>query len=92
MVRGHWSLEGTVDDAQELTDASPAKTTYNGPSLNGKVKDGQIRVVNVGDVVIIPPDVPHGWLEVPDHIEYLTVRPDPERFLPAGYVNPHIKK
>ncbi len=85
---------GTVYDGVELTNDSAAKTTYNGPSLNGRVKagDGSIREVKPGDVVIIPPDVPHGWLEVPEHIEYMTVRPDPERFLPAGYVNPHIKK
>jgi len=45
-----------------------------------------------GDIVIIPATVPHGWTEITDHVDYLSVRPDPDRVLPAGYVNPIIKK
>jgi len=29
---------------------------------------------------------------IPDHVDYLSVRPDPDRVLPAGYVNPAIRK
>jgi hypothetical protein len=29
---------------------------------------------------------------VPDHIEYVLIRPDVEKVLPAGYVNPAVKK
>jgi len=47
---------------------------------------------NVGDVVIIPQGVPHGWSEITDHVDYLSVRPDPERVLAKDYVNPHISK
>ena len=83
---------GTLYDVKEVAKDSIVYTTFNGPSFNAKVKDGDRRVVNVGDIVIIPPDICHGWAEVPDHVIYLTARPDPERSLPAGYVNPNIKK
>jgi len=36
--------------------------------------------------------VPHGWTNITDHVDYLSVRPDPDRVLPAGYMNPAIKK
>ena len=29
---------------------------------------------------------------IADHVDYLSVRPDPDRVLAAGYVNPLIKK
>tara|TARA_B100000470_G_C19750222_1_gene373416 strand:- start:997 stop:1215 length:219 start_codon:yes stop_codon:yes gene_type:complete len=66
-------------------------TTLNGPSCSGAiVGDVQIRDVVVGDIVIIPAGVPHGWLSVPRHVDYLSVRPDPDRVLPSDYVNPAI--
>jgi quercetin dioxygenase-like cupin family protein len=34
------------------------------------------RVINVGDVIVIPEGVPHGFSAIPDHINYLSVRPD----------------
>ena len=64
----------------------------NGPSATGTVKDAYSRVVKPGDIIIIPPDVFHGWTKITDHVDYLSVRPDPDRVLPAGYVNPAIKK
>jgi quercetin dioxygenase-like cupin family protein len=60
--------------------------------VNGTVKDGYSSVVGPGDIIIIPPDVFHGWIKVTDHVDYLSVRPDPDRALPAGYVNPALKK
>ena len=29
--------------------------------------------------VIIPATVPHGWTDITDHVDYLSVRPDPDR-------------
>ena len=49
------------------------------------------RVVNVGDIIIIPAGVPHGWSDIPDHVDYLTVRPDPDRVL-KPYVHPVLQK
>jgi hypothetical protein len=36
--------------------------------------------------------VAHGWSQVTDHVDYLSVRPDPDRVLPAGWVYPLLLK
>jgi hypothetical protein len=36
--------------------------------------------------------VAHGWSQITDHVTYLSVRPDPDRVLPAGYVYPLLLK
>jgi hypothetical protein len=36
--------------------------------------------------------VPHGFTEITDHIDYLSIRPDPNKVLEHGYVNPHLPK
>lgn len=83
---------GTMIDPKPIPKDSEPYTTLNGPSETGTVKDAVSRVVSTGDVIIIPPNVFHGWTDVADHVDYLSVRPDPDRVLPAGYVNPAIKK
>jgi mannose-6-phosphate isomerase-like protein (cupin superfamily) len=85
---------GTIAGAREVSKDSEVYKTLNGPSANGttKLAEAQVRKVKPGDIVIIPPDVCHGWREVTDHVDYLSVRPDPDRVLPAGYVNPALKK
>lgn len=52
----------------------------------------QRRTVSTGDVVVIPAGVLHGWVEIPEQVRYLSIRPDPDRVLPAGYVNPAITR
>ena len=64
-----------------------------GPGNNATFKKPAMeRKIGVGDVVVIPAGVYHGFSEVPDHIEYVSIRPDVEKVLPAGYVHPSIKK
>jgi mannose-6-phosphate isomerase-like protein (cupin superfamily) len=63
-----------------------------GPSHRATFMGGVRRTVSAGDVVVIPAGVLHGWVEIPDHVKYLSVRPDPDRVLPAGYVNPTIAR
>jgi hypothetical protein len=63
-----------------------------GPSLRATFMGGQRRTVAAGDVVVIPAGVLHGWVEIADHVKYLSIRPDPDRVLPAGYVNPAIRE
>jgi hypothetical protein len=48
--------------------------------------------VREGDIIIIPNKVAHGWSQITDHVTYLSVRPDPDRVLPAGYVYPLLLK
>lgn len=85
---------GTIMNPREIPKNSEAYMTLNGPSANGSVRttEAQVRTVKPGDIVIIPPDVCHGWIGITDHVNYLSVRPDPDRVLPAGYVNPAIMK
>jgi mannose-6-phosphate isomerase-like protein (cupin superfamily) len=65
----------------------------NGPSCSGFIMgaDVVLRPVKVGDIIIIPAGVPHGWTNIPDHVDYLSFRPS-QRTLTAGYVHPSIKK
>lgn len=84
---------GEVRDVKPLPPDNVLVTTVVGPTnLAVFSKPAQTRRVKQGDVVVIPAGVYHGWAEVPDHVEYLALRPDPARVLPAGYVNPTIKK
>jgi mannose-6-phosphate isomerase-like protein (cupin superfamily) len=93
------SGEGTMVMGTDVKDVRPVAadneivTTAVGPSNNATfVKPAQTRTIKAGDVVIIPIGVYHGFSEIPDHVEYVSVRPDLDRVLPAGYTNPAIRK
>ena len=65
----------------------------NGPGGNQVAGPGSYsRRVGPGDIVIIPPGVLHAFSQITDHVTYLSVRPDPDRVLPGGYVNPLMMK
>ena len=82
---------GPIVDPTPLPDDSEVVEVAVGPSVFASFAGGHRRTVSAGDdVVVIPAGVLHGWVEVPDHVTYLSVRPDPERVLPAGYANPAI--
>jgi hypothetical protein len=51
--------------------------------------DVVLRDVKAGDIIIIPAGVPHGWTNIPEHVDYLSFRPS-QRVLTAGYVHPSI--
>lgn len=63
----------------------------NGPGCGGGgVAVGSRKVeLKVGDVLIVPPGVIHGWFEVPDHVDYLSFRPS-HGVMKNGWVNPTI--
>ena len=64
-----------------------------GPGGSATVGPGAYsRKVQAGDIIVIPPGVVHAWSEIPDQCTYLTIRPDPDRALPGGYVNPAMLK
>lgn len=85
---------GAMLDPKPTASDSEGSQVLNGPSVNGSIRPGEgySRKVSAGDVILIPPGVFHAWKGVTDHVDYLSVRPDPDRVLPAGYVNPAIKK
>jgi len=74
-----------------LDPASDVVKVAVGPSHRATFMGGERRTVSAGDVVVIPAGVLHGWVEIPEQVRYLSIRPDPDRVLPAGYVNPAIK-
>jgi hypothetical protein len=63
----------------------------NGPTCGGTAYEVKKVAVKVGDVVIIPPGVVHGWDDIPDHVDYLSFRPT-QGILQAGWANPTIAK
>jgi len=85
---------GRIFNGRKSAADSEVTKVLNGPSCSGVIAGDDVvkRVVNPGDIVIIPAGVPHGWTNIGDHVDYLSVRPDPDRVLPAGYVNPSLKK
>lgn len=86
-------MGGDVKEPKPLAADNELVTTVVGPGNNATfVKPMTTQRVKTGDVVIIPAGVYHGFSEVPDHIEYVSVRPDLDKVLPAGYVNPALKK
>jgi mannose-6-phosphate isomerase-like protein (cupin superfamily) len=81
-----------VNGRKSAADAE-VTTTLNGPSCSGVIAgtDVVLKEVKTGDIIIIPQGVPHGWSNIPDHVDYLSFRPSGQT-LTAGYVNPAIKK
>jgi quercetin dioxygenase-like cupin family protein len=77
MLTGRGTLvTGGVIEEEVSTGSSPntGRPNFAGPRIVGGVS----RVVGPGDVIIIPPNVPHWWSSLDSDIRYLIFRPDPE--------------
>lgn len=85
---------GRIVNGRRSAPDSQVTRVLNGPSCSGAITGDDVvrRVVKVGDIIIIPAGLPHGWTDIGDHVDYLTVRPDPERTIPQLYTNPLLKK
>lgn len=85
---------GRIANGRKSAPDSQVTRVLNGPSCSGLIVGPDVvrKVVKTGDIIIIPAGVPHGWTDITDHVDYLSVRPDPDRVLPAGYVHPAIKQ
>lgn len=85
---------GKVVNGRKSAPDSQVTRILNGPSCSGAIVGDDVvkKVVNVGDIIIIPAGTPHGWADIPDHVDYLSVRPDPQRTIPELYMNPALKK
>lgn len=85
---------GKVMNGRKSAPDSQVTKVLNGPSCSGTIVGDDVvkRVVNVGDIIIIPAGTPHGWTEIGDHVDYLSIRPDPQRTIPELYTNPVLKK
>jgi len=62
----------------------------NGPTCLGTAHDVTVKTVKVGDVVVVPAGVVHGWIDVPDHVRYISFRPSPG-ILEAGWTHPAMQ-
>jgi mannose-6-phosphate isomerase-like protein (cupin superfamily) len=83
---------GTIVNGKRSGPNDEVTTTLNGPSCAGTMVGYTSRQIKVGDVIIIPEHVPHGFSAIPDHITYLSIRPDLKKVLQHGYVNPALKQ
>ncbi len=82
---------GQILNGESSAPDSNVTLVLNGPSCSGMiVGDWVAKHVMEGDVIIIPAGTPHGWLEVPVHVDYMSVRPDPDRVLSDAYINPAL--
>ncbi|MBT2186543.1 hypothetical protein [Sphingobium nicotianae] len=63
----------------------------NGPTCLGVAYGVTYKKVKKGDVIIIPAGVVHGWIDVPDHVDYITFRPSPG-ILQSGWTHPAIRR
>jgi quercetin dioxygenase-like cupin family protein len=82
---------GTLLGRNDIPESSDIVTVLVGESFSTSVArgDGQVRLVSEGDIIVVPAGVFHGWHEVQERVEMISIRPDPEKVLPAGYVNPY---
>jgi mannose-6-phosphate isomerase-like protein (cupin superfamily) len=84
---------GTIDNVRPSPAEGDIVKIAVGPSNTGTFRQAaQTRKVSTGDIVIIPAGVYHGFTDVTDHIDYVSMRTDPDHVLPAGYVHPALKK
>jgi mannose-6-phosphate isomerase-like protein (cupin superfamily) len=84
---------GKIVNGRRSPPESEVTKVLNGPSCSGTTVGADVvkKVVKTGDIIIIPAGVPHGWVEIGDHVDYLSFRPS-ARVLEAGYTNPALKK
>src|SRR6267142_1976073 len=88
----HVSAAGTMfTDGYIVNGRHNPSPDLNGPTCGGMAYEAVKKQVKTGDIIIIPAGVVHGWLDIPEHVDYLSFRPSPG-ILTAGWVHPVLKK
>jgi mannose-6-phosphate isomerase-like protein (cupin superfamily) len=82
---------GTVVNGRRSAPDAEVTTILNGPSCSGTMVGYTSHQIKTGDIIVIPEGVPHGFSAIPDHVTYLSIRPDLKKVLQHGYVNPVLK-
>ena len=82
---------GTIVNGRRSAPDNEVTTILNGPSCSGTMVGFTTREIKPGDIIVIPEGVPHGFSAIPDHVTYLSIRPDLKKVLQHGYVNPAIR-
>jgi mannose-6-phosphate isomerase-like protein (cupin superfamily) len=83
---------GTIVNGRRSAPDNEVTTILNGPSCGGTMVGYTSRTIKTGDIIVIPEGVPHGFSAIPDHVTYLSLRPDLRKVLQHGYVNPALHK
>lgn len=67
---------GTFETGGTLVNGQPVDLTSEaaGPSTRGTIEGGESRVMAPGDVVVIPPGLPHRFSKLDGTITYLVTR------------------
>lgn len=85
-------MGGTVVNGRRSAPDAEVTTILNGPSCSGTMVGYTSQEIKTGDIIIIPERVPHGFSAIPDHVTYLSIRPDLKKVLQHSYVNPALRK
>ena len=83
---------GTMVNGKRVAADDEITTILNGPSCRGIMVGYTTREIKPGDIIVIPEGVPHGFSAIPDHVTYLSIRPDLKKVLKRGYANPAVQK
>jgi mannose-6-phosphate isomerase-like protein (cupin superfamily) len=86
IVSGEGTLVLGPDIANRERRPSTMRTVveFNGPGNNGtEVKNGVAYDLKPGDVVVIPAGTGHWFTHIPDHLDYIMVRIDPDKVTPT---------
>jgi mannose-6-phosphate isomerase-like protein (cupin superfamily) len=77
---GDFATGGTlVDPKPMMMNGKPSNPASIGPSVKGtSVVGGTSHHVTVGDVVMIPPNIAHGFTRLDGHVTYMVVRVNPD--------------
>ncbi|HWY61730.1 MAG TPA: hypothetical protein VNW15_07495 [Rhizomicrobium sp.] len=86
---GEMFTDGYIVNGRQSAQDAPGGP--NGPTCGGMAYGVKKVTVKVGDIMIAPPGVVHGWSDIPDHVDYLSFRPS-QHVMQAGWVNPTIAK
>lgn len=72
---------GMFETGGELMDGKPVDLTSEaaGPSIRGSIQGGESRRIGPGDVVVIPPGLPHRFSKLEGTITYLVTRIEARR-------------
>ena len=81
--KGILVVGGTLDSSVRIPSNSPIVLKITGPSSTGKhITSGTQYEVGPGDIVVIPPNTPHGFIELKTNmIVYTLIRIDTEKVL-----------
>ena len=88
---GTMVVDGTLANVKDMDPKGDVVAIAAGPSTQSIMTGGLSRNVSAGDVIVVPPNTPHGWSQIDDQVSYVMFRTDPGKVLPAGFSNPNLK-